>query len=107
MEENVLFSVETVIQKAHPAVAVFPVQDAEADVTAVAFPVGPVVHQKHVVTGFQIETRNGCIFSPAVAAVAVDQKHRGIRLALAFKKLTSQDQAIKGLNRNFLASPLI
>ena len=30
MEENVLFSVETLIQKAHPAVAVFPVQDAGA-----------------------------------------------------------------------------
>ena len=47
MEENVLFSVETVIQKAHPAVAVFPVQDAEADVTAVAFPVGPVIQKAH------------------------------------------------------------
>ena len=30
MEENVLFSVETLIQKAHPAVEVFPVQDAGA-----------------------------------------------------------------------------
>ena len=89
MEKDLLFSMKTLIQKAHPTITVFSVQNTKTNVTAITFPVSSVICQKHIVTRFQIKAGNDRILPPPVATVAVNQEYGTVRLPFSFEKLTS------------------